>query len=299
MAESQKIGVAGLGNMGSALARRLLASGFSLSVFNRTPGREAPLVVRGAVSTASAAELAGKVDILLTCVPDGPDVEQLILGKGGVLAGARPGLLVVECSTIDPLVSRAVGEEVRAAGCRFADAAVGGLPKNIDAGQGVFMVGALEPDLPIVRPVLQAMGQVVHCGPPSYGVAMKLVNNLLSQTIQAADAEALVLGAKFGLDLQVMLKVLTASAADNAVLRGRLPEQVMSGKYDAGFTARLALKDQRLAHDFASRMGVPLFALSQTRQLLTLALAQGRGDQSVLSVAAALEDVTGAKLVKE
>jgi len=142
------------------------------------------------------------------------------------------------------------------------------------------------------------MGKFVHCGGPGCGAAMKVVNNLLSQAIQAADAEALVLGAKAGLDIHTMLKVLTSTAADNAILRTRVPEQVLSGNYNAGFTARLALKDQRLAHDMATRLGVPLFTLSQTRQLLTLALAQGKGDLSVLAVTAALEEVTGVQLAK-
>ncbi len=296
--EDKRVGVVGLGNMGSAIARRLLQSGFAVTVFNRTPGRAAPLVALGATQAPSMRELAASQHTVVTCVADTPDVQQVILGSDGVLAGAKPGTTIIECSTIDPITSKQIGDTVRAAGSRMIDAGVGGLPKDVDAGKGSFMVGATEDDLPYARPVIEALGELILCGGPGTGITMKVINNLLSQTIQAADAEAFVLGAKAGLDPRLMLRVLSQTAADNKALRTRVPDQVLGGNYQSGFTCRLALKDQRVAHEMATRLGVPLFTLSQARQLLTLAIAMGRGEQAVLAVAAALEDVTGVRLSK-
>ena len=294
--ENKKVGLVGVGNMGGAMCRRLLDAGYQVAVWNRTPGRTGAVVQLGATEAASPRDLAASLDLVITCVSDGPDVEQVIVGPNGVLAGAHPGLMIVECSTIDPAISLRVNEAARAAGCRMVDAGVGGTPKNVAAGKGTFMVGAYEEDLPRVRPVLEEMGQVIHCGGPGAGITMKVVNNLLSQSIQAADAEALILGAKAGLDPQLMWRVLTNSGADNKALRARVPEEVFTGSYASGFTARLALKDQRVANEMATRLGVPLFTLGQTKQLLTLAVAMGRGEQAVLAVAAVLEDIAGVRL---
>ena len=296
--ESRRVGLVGVGNMGSAMCRRLLSCGYEVAVWNRTPSRTSAVVQLGATVAASPKDLAARHDVVITCVADGPDVEQVILGPDGVLAGAHPQLTIIECSTIDPGISKRVNEAVRAAGSRMVDAGVGGLPNDIVAGKGTFMVGADEEDLANASPVLAAMGEVVHCGGPGAGITMKVINNLLSQTIQAADAEALILGAKAGLDPQLMVRVLSSTAADNKPLRTRVPDQVLRGSYYSGFTTRLALKDQRVANEMATRLGVPLFTLGQTKQLLTLAVAMGRGEQAVLAVAAVLEDITGVRLAK-
>ena len=296
--QDKRVGVIGLGNMGSAIARRLLSAGFAVGVYNRTASRAAPLLALGATQAPTAQALAAAERTIVTCVADGPDVEQVLLGPEGVLAGARPGTTIIECSTIDPAISRRLGDAVRAAGSRLVDAGVGGLPKDIEAGKGTFMVGANEDDLPYVRPVLEALGELVLCGGPSMGITMKVVNNLMSQTMQAADAEILILGAKAGLDPHLMVKVLTSTAADNKAMRTRVPDQVLGGNYVSGFTARLALKDQRIANEMATRLNVPLFTLGQTKQLLALAISMGYGEKAVLAVAAALEDITGVRLSK-
>lgn len=138
--------------------------------------------------------------------------------------------------------------------------------------------------------------RVVFCGVPSMGITMKVVNNLLSQSVQLMDLEAMALGMKAGLQPEVMLEVLTSTAADNAPLRTRLPESVLTGKYAPGFSAQLAHKDQGLGHSLAARLGVPLFTLGQARQIYSIALAQGLGQGPSEIVAQVVEKMADVKL---
>lgn len=290
----QRIGLVGLGHMGSAMARRLLQQGVDLVVFNRSPGPAQALAQRGAQLAPSLKVLAQSADLVLTVVSDSADVEQVVLGPEGLLESAAAGTLFVECSTIDPHVSQQIGQRIRAKACRMIDAPVGGRPEQAEQGQLVFMVGARDEDLADARSVLQALGsKIIHCGAPGMGISMKVINNLLSQSIQLMDLEALALGIKAGLNPQVVLEVLTSTAADNVPLRTRIPQSVLTGKYPAGFSARLAHKDQGLAHAMAARLGVPLFALGQARQIYSSALTQGYGEGPSEVVAKVLEQLAG------
>lgn len=292
-----KIGIAGLGQMGSAMARRLLAQGHALTVYNRSPGPAAEFAAMGATVAPDLQTLAAAVGIVLTVVSDSADVEAVVLGQGGLLAGAHSDTLIIDCSTIDPQVSLSVGNAVRRAGFRMMDAPIGGRPAQAEHGKLTFMVGALPEDLERARPVLGELGsRVVFCGPPSMGITMKVVNNLLSQSIQLMDLEAMALGMKAGLQPEVMLEVLTSTAADNAPLRTRLPENVLSGKYASGFSAHLAHKDQGLGHTLAARLGVPLFTLGQARQIYSIALSQGLGQGPSEIVAKVVEQLADVEL---
>ena len=177
------------------------------------------------------------------------------------------------------------------------DAAIGGRPPQAEQGRLVFMVGAHAEDLERARPMLQHLGSdIVHCGGPGMGITMKVVNNLMSQSIQLMDLEGLALGMKAGLDPRVMLKVLTSTAADNAPLRTRIPDNVLTGRYAPGFAARLAHKDQGLAHALAARLGVPLFALGQARHLYSVALTQGLGEGPSEVLGQVIERLAGVDL---
>lgn len=293
----QKIGIAGLGQMGCAMARRLLQQGFDLTVFNRTLSKAEEFKSLGAHIAPDLSSLARSVDIVFTVVSDSADVEQVVLGSGGLLAGAHQGTLIVDCSTIDPHVSQEIARQVRAAGFRMMDAPIGGRPEQAEQGQLVFMAGAFDEDLACAHEVLSALGsKIVHCGKPGAGISMKVINNLLSQSIQMMDLEALALGIKAGLRPEVMLNVLTSTAADNAPLRNRIPNSVLSGKYSPGFSARLAHKDQGLGHSMAARLGVPLFALGQARQIYSIAMAQGLEDGPSEIIAKVLEKLSGVSL---
>lgn len=292
-----KIGLVGLGQMGSAMARRLLAQGCALTVYNRSAGPAAQLAAMGAAVAPDLKTLAATVDIVFTVVSDSADVEAVVLGDGGLLSGAHADTLIVDCSTIDPQVSLRVGEAVRKAGFAMMDAPIGGRPAQADQGKLTFMVGALPQDLERVQPVLEQLGsRVVFCGAPSMGITMKVVNNLLSQSVQLMDIEAMALGMKAGLQPEVMLEVLTSTAADNAPLRTRLPDSVLTGKYAPGFSAQLAHKDQGLGHSLAARLGVPLFTLGQARQIYSIALTQGLGQGPSEIVAQVVEQMADVKL---
>ena len=295
--DRRKVGVVGLGQMGGAMARRLLEQKFDLTVFNRNATVAENFAPLGAQVAPDLAALARSVDIVFTVVADSPDVEQVMLGANGLLEGAHSGSLFVECSTIDPHVSTMIGERVRAAGFRMMDAPIGGRPEQAAQGQLVFMVGAFAEDLEYARDALSAMGsKIVHCGGPGMGISMKVINNLLSQSLQLMDLEALVLGIKAGLRPQVMLDVLTSTAADNAPLRSRIPKNVLTGAYPPGFAAKLAHKDQGLAHSMAARLGVPLFTLGQARHIYSIAVAQGLGEGSSEVVAKVLENLSGVSI---
>ena len=292
-----KIGLVGLGQMGSAMAKRLLAQGHALTVYNRSAGPAAQFAAMGAAVAPDLKTLAATVDIVFTVVSDSADVEAVVLGQGGLLSGAHADTLIVDCSTIDPQVSLKVGDAVRQAGFAMMDAPIGGRPAQAEQGKLTFMVGALAQDLERVRPVLEQLGsRVVFCGAPSMGITMKVVNNLLSQSVQLMDLEAMALGMKAGLQPEVMLEVLTSTAADNAPLRTRLPESVLTGKYAPGFSAQLAHKDQGLGHTLAARLGVPLFTLGQARQIYSIALTQGLGQGPSEVVAQVVERLADVKL---
>jgi len=296
---AKRIGIIGLGLMGRGMATNLVKKGFSLTVNDMDPGAVEVLRQRGARVAASPKAVAADSEIVITVVPDGPDVEAVVLGAEGVLAGARSGTILLECSTIDPAVTQRVGKAVRAAGCRMVDAGMGRSSAEAEAGKLLFMVGAEPADFEVVRPVLEAMGtDIFHCGGPGTGISMKMVNNLLNISLLAADLEALALGTKAGLSMEVMLRVLTTTAANNPHLKITVQDQVLVGNFQPGFKAVMAQKDLGLAQNMAARLGVPLFTLTQARQLYSIAVAQGKGDLSMGVIAQVMEDIAGVRLAR-
>jgi len=296
---NRRIGLIGLGLMGRGMGSNLLKKGFSLTVHDIDAAAVEVLRQRGARAAASPKALAADSEIVITVVPDGPDVETVVLGPDGVLAGARPGTILVECSTIDPAVTQRVGKAVRAAGSRMVDAGMGRSSAEAEAGRLLFMVGAEPGDFDAVRPVLEAMGSdIFHCGGPGTGISMKMVNNLLNISLLAADLEALALGTKAGLSMDVMLRVLTTTAANNPHLKITVQDQVLAGNFTPGFKAVMAQKDLGLAQNMAARLGVPLFTLTQARQLYSIAVAQGKGDLSMGVIAQVMEDIAGVRLAR-
>jgi 4-hydroxybutyrate dehydrogenase/sulfolactaldehyde 3-reductase len=294
------IGLIGVGKMGHAVGMNLLRKGHQLIVFDLDPRAIQQMVARGAFAAGSSKAVAEQVDSVITILPNGPDVERAVLGPAGILAGARPGSLLLECSTISPHVSKRIGEAVRAAGCRMVDAAIGRLPKDAEEGNLVLMVGAAAEDLEIVRPLLAQMGSdIFHCGGPGAGVAMKLVNNLLAHAIMSADLEALAIGVKAGLDPDLMIRVLSSTAAANRLLSTQVQKNALSGDYAPGFKAVLAHKDIGLALNMAAQLHVPLWSLAPVQQVLNLMLSGGRGELSSIGIAAVIEEAAGVRLGKK
>jgi 4-hydroxybutyrate dehydrogenase/sulfolactaldehyde 3-reductase len=292
----EAVGLIGVGRMGYGIGRNLLRKGYRVTAYDVEPSAVARLSASGATPAESPRQVAERSEFIVTVLPDGPDVEQVVLGPQGVLSGATPGTILVDCSVIDPEITRRVGAALRAAGCGMVDVGMGGLPAAAEEGTLFFMVGATPEDLARVQPLLGAMGkETIHCGGPGMGMSVKLINNLLALTILAADLEALAMSARAGLAPEVVLHVFRSTFADNRLLHTLVPEKILKGDHEPGFTAELAHKDAGLAVALASRLQTPIWTMSQVRQLLTLILAEGKGQKAHTVLATAIEEFAGVR----
>jgi len=230
-------------------------------------------------------------------LPNSPDVEAVAFGPNGLTDGAKPGTIVMDCSTVDPAASMALHKALAERGIRMVDAAMGRSSKEADEGTLLFMVGADPDDFAVVKPLLDAAGaDVFHVGPPGHGITLKIVHNLLSLTMLAASAEAMVLAGKAGLNLHRTLEVLQASTTGHGHMRFAVPNQMLTGDYTPGFRTVLGAKDLRLGRNLAAGLNVPLQTLGLSAELFTSAVAKGRGDWSAAAIVTVLEDIVGLKL---
>ena len=292
-----RIGLIGLGSMGRGLGKNLLKHGFPLTVYDAYPAAIEPLVALGATGAASPKAVAEHSEVVITVLPDGPDVEAALLGPDGVAEGARPGTIAMDCSTIAPATTRAIAEALAARGLRMVDAAMGRSSHEAEAGTVLFMVGAEPEDFRAVEPILAAVGSdIFHVGPPGHGITLKLIHNLLSLTMLAASVEAMALAGKAGLDLRRTLAVLQASTTGHGHLRVAIPEQVLTGDYTPGFRVVLGQKDLRLGNDLANSLGVPLQTLAASADLYAATVARGRGDWASGAIVTVLEEQLGLRL---
>lgn len=273
---AETIGFIGLGAMGGPMAANIARAGFSMVVFDADRSKELEVADLGAAVAASAAEIAAKADIVITMLPDSPDVEDVVLGPEGLLAHGRPDQLVMDMSTIAPATTDRVSAALREAGIGFVDAPVGRLVSHAIAGESLFMVGASDNDFGRVRPLLEAMGTTIHhCGAPGTGIRTKLVNNLIAIAVCQIDAEAISLAQAFGLDIATTLDVVNGTTATNGHLVSAWPNKVLKDDTEPGFRIALAHKDVSLALDAARAAGIPMFAGASVREALALA----KGDE--------------------
>lgn len=293
----RRVGLIGVGTMGRGMGKNLLEKGFPLTVYDANLAAVEVLQARGAEAVETPRAVAERSDVVITVVPNGPDVEAVALGPDGLAAGAHSGLILVDCSTIEPAVTRRVGARLAEHGIKMVDAGMARSSAEAEAGTILFMVGADPADFEAVKPVLEAMGSdVFHVGPPGHGITLKLVHNLLVLTMLAADAEALVLGAKAGLDVTKMLGVLQASSTGHFHLDKTIPNQALTGDYTPGFKVALAHKDLGLGQNMAAALGVPLQTLAISRELYTAAMARGRGELANGAIVTVLEELVGLRL---
>jgi 3-hydroxyisobutyrate dehydrogenase-like beta-hydroxyacid dehydrogenase len=290
-----RVGVIGLGIMGAPMARNLLRAGHEVVVHGRTPARVEPLVAAGARSAGSPAGVAAAVDAVVTSLPDGPDVELVVAGPDGVLAGAARGLLVVDTSTIAPVTARALAARAEAAGVDFLDAPVSGGEKGAIDGTLSIMVGGTPGAFTRARPVFDALGRTVtHMGGPGQGQMTKLVNQVIGATTLAAVAEGLTLAAHAGLDADAVLAAVGSGAATSWMLTNLGP-RMQRGDWAPGFMVRLQQKDLRLALAAAAGLGVPLPTTAVVHQLLGAVEARGGGSLGTQALARALEMLAGGR----
>ena len=278
--KTETIGFIGLGAMGRGMAANCVKKGFALVVHDIRPEPVAALVKLGATAGGSVAGVASACSTIVTVLPTGREVDQIVMGADGVFAHAKPGALVMDLSTIDPETTDKMHAEGKARGLRTVDAPIGRLAWHADHGESLFMVGAEPADFARVKPLLDAMGTTVHhCGPGGAGTRTKLVNNYLAIILCQLNAEALALSQRFGLDLAKTLDVVHGTTATNGQLKVNWPNKVLAGDTSPGFTIDLAHKDLSLIMSAANAARVPLPVAAAAREMFSMARAKGYGGQ--------------------
>ena len=274
------IGFVGLGRMGRPMASNLCRKGFPLAVFDVRRDPMTDLERLGARPAKGPADLAAASEAVLTMLPDSASVEEVLLGRDGVVAHCRPNTLIVDMSTIDPLVTDRLASAAAASGLRFVDAPVGRLASHADRGECLFMVGASGEDFARAKPLFEAMGTTIHhCGAVGSGIRTKLVNNYLAIISCQLNAEALTLSQRFGLSLERTLDVISGTTATNGQLRIAWPAKVLKGDTDPGFTIDLAHKDLTLIVEAANAVKVPVPVAATAREAFSSARARGYGSK--------------------
>jgi 4-hydroxybutyrate dehydrogenase / sulfolactaldehyde 3-reductase len=272
------VGFIGLGKMGRPMASNLLRKGFPLAVFDVNPVPVRELEALGAKGASGRAAVGSASDIVITMLPDSASVEDVLLGSDGVLAHLPAGSLMMDMSTIDPLLTDRLAAAAAAKECAFVDAPVGRLASHAERGESLFMVGAGPEAFARVKPLLEAMGSTIHhCGDPGAGIRTKLVNNYLAIVSCGFNAEALALSQRFGLSLEKTLEVVHGTTATNGQLKIAWSAKVLKGDTEPGFTIDLAHKDLNLIVDAARATGVPVPIADAARASFSAARAEGFG----------------------
>ena len=291
---AETVGFIGLGTMGRPMARNIQKHGHAMVVFDVDEAALAPLIEGGARAAGSPAEVAAASDVVITMLPDAPDVEQAVLGTSGIIDGLRPGAVHVDMSTIDPATTRRIGKPFAERGLYTMDCPVGRTQDHAVAGTLILMAGGDTAVVERARPVLMCMGETLfYCGELGCGQAMKLTNNCLAASILAATCEAVVTGVKAGLSLDLMREVIAGTMAANAALSTSLPRKALSGDFSPGFMVHLAHKDVRLALDMAQALGIATPIGSATLAALGDARAHGMAREDISSLLRLREQEAG------
>jgi 3-hydroxyisobutyrate dehydrogenase len=273
----QGLGFIGTGIMGGPMTRNLLKAGYAVTVHNRTKAKADALLAEGADWAQTPADVARHSDMVITCVPDTPDVRQVLLGKNGVMEAARPGLICVDMSTISPAATKQMGQVLQEKSVTLIDAPVSGGQIGAIEGKLSIMMGGPKDTVEKVRPIMEVMGKTVtYCGPLGSGQMTKLVNQVMVIHTIMSIAEGLAFAEKAGLNLRTTLDVTSAGAASSHSLRALGPK-IIAGDFKPAFMVDLQQKDLRLVLEYAEQVKQPLPGVALARQLMTVLQAQGRG----------------------
>jgi 2-hydroxy-3-oxopropionate reductase len=273
----ERIGFIGTGIMGKPMAHNLLKAGYAVTVHNRTKSKAQPLLSEGAAWADTPAETAKNSDVLITCVPDTPDVHQVLLGEHGVIEAARPGLICVDMSTISPSATKEMGKILQVKGVTLIDAPISGGEIGAIEGKLSIMMGGPKEAVEKVRPIMEVMGRAVtYCGPLGAGQMTKLANQVMVIHTIMSIAEGIAFAEKAGLDPETTWKVTSAGAAGSHSLKV-LGRKIIDGDLKPAFMVDLQQKDLRLVIEYADQIRQPLPGVALARQLLAVLQAQGRG----------------------
>lgn len=290
------VGFIGLGNMGNPMAHNILRAGFPLTVHDLRPAVASSLINEGARWADTPAAVARQAETIILSVPGPPQVEAVMRGENGVLAGLQSGATWIDMSTSSRQLFRRLAGEVQARGGHALDAPVTGAVDGAQRGGLTIFVGGDASVLDRQRPVLQAMGQTIfHAGPLGAGLVAKLLTNLLWFIHAAALGEGLVLGARAGIDLPVLWEIIKSSAGNSWVAEHDTPS-VFRGDYDPSFTLDLCCKDLGLIHDLGAELDVPLELGALAEQIFQRARVTYGGNRGEMHVVKLLEDATGTVL---
>ncbi len=291
----KKLGFIGLGIMGKPMARNLVKAGYPLVVYNRTASKALELVGEGAVQAGSPKEVAERSEIIMTMVSDSPEVEHVILGAGGVIEGVTRGSVVVDMSSISPIVTQKIAAELEKKGAVMLDAPVSG--GEIGAIQGTLsiMVGGEKNVFEEVKPVLEKMGKsVVRVGSIGAGNFTKLSNQIIVAAALQAMSEAMVLARKAGVDIELVYEAIKGGMAGGRTLDMKVP-LIVQNRFEPGFKMDLHIKDLKNALLAGKSLGVALPATGLIHELFTACSAQGKGQNDHSVIYTLLEQMAGLK----
>jgi 3-hydroxyisobutyrate dehydrogenase len=292
-----RVGFIGLGIMGSRQAANLVRAGHELRVFNRTRETAERWASEHAAEVADGPRAAAEgADAVITMVVDGPQVEAVLLGEDGAVAGAPDGTLFIDCSTIAPAHARRLGATLRERGHGFVDAPVTGSAPKAEDGTLTIMCGGEPADMERARPLLEAMGQlIVHAGEVGQGQAVKVISNSVTAVNCATLAQALVVGRRAGVDLDSLVEVMGAGSANSTMLqlKGR---PMLTHDFSPLFKLEHMLKDVGLCLDEARAAGAPFPFAALARELYSAGVGRGLGQRDFAAVLRVLEDLGGAEV---
>ncbi|CAN5747877.1 2-hydroxy-3-oxopropionate reductase [soil metagenome] len=288
---AEKVGFIGLGIMGRPMAENLIEAGYNLVVYNRT--REKAEELDGVTVADSPKEVAGNSGIIITMLPDSPQVEEVLAGEDGVLEGVGEGDLIVDMSTISPVATEELSEKAREKGASMLDAPVSGGDVGATEGTLAIMVGGSEEDFGRALPLFEVMGATVtHVGPSGTGQVVKAANQIVVALTIEAVSEALVLGSKGGVAPEKILDVLGGGLAGNKVMEAKR-EKLLEHSFDPGFRIELHHKDLGIALAAGREYGVTLPVTAVVDQMLQDLKTRGKGDLDHSAILTLIEESSG------
>ena len=283
----------GMGTMGRGMAANIIKAGHELTVWNRTAERCLPLKDMGAKVADNPAQASRGAEVVVLCVSDTPDVEQVLLGEGGVVQGAAPGTVVVDCSTISPQATMEFAKALADKGLSLLDAPVSGGSEGAEKGTLTIMVGGDEKALQKAMPIFEAMGNTItHLGPSGTGQYTKSVNQIICGGLYQVVAEGIAFGLKAGLDIEAVVKAVSGGAAANWVLDNRAGNMIKN-EYPLGFRLSLHNKDLAITLDAARKLGVNLPVTGMIAQFENGLMARGFGEEDLSALARTMREQAG------
>jgi len=290
------IGFIGLGIMGKPMARNLIKAAYPLVVHNRSRGVVEELSREGAQTATSPQEVAVRSEVVITMLPDSPDVELVYAGEQGIFAGAKEGRLLIDMSSISPIVARKVAEQAEKQGCDMLDAPVSGGEAGAISGALSIMIGGKALAVERAMPIFQVLGKnIVHVGDPGAGQVTKAANQMVVGTTIAIVSEALVLAAKAGVDPAKVRQALLGGFAQSKILEAH-GQKMLERNFKPGFRIRLHEKDMKIALGAGAEYGVPLMVTSEVAQMMTAMRSMGNGDLDHSALVTFIEQLSSVKL---